>query len=167
MPMRRLIVTLLCGLMLAPTAFAASRAAGDGVLELRAVYGTVVVGSTAQPAKGALWGQMDKGVIKVTDPVVGDGQVYVSGYESKTVNPDLPNVVVYSGKDLHFRVTGGKYKLFFRGSGLDFTAVGVGTALLNGDDSAIDTGDYARNGGKWFNVPVTPTVITFGDQPTQ
>src|SRR5690349_10949931 len=36
--MRRLCLTLLVGLVAVPTAVAASRAAGDGVLELRAVY---------------------------------------------------------------------------------------------------------------------------------
>ena len=48
--MRRLSLTLLCGLILAPAALAASRATGDGVLELRAVAGTVSLSG-----KGALW----------------------------------------------------------------------------------------------------------------
>lgn len=165
--MRRLIITLLCGLIVAPAALAASRATGDGVLELKAVYGNVVIGSLAQPAQGTLWGQMDKGTMKVTDPVAGDGSILVSGYESRNVVPatdTTPKVVVYSGHDLHFRVTGGKYKLFFSGNGIDLTAVGSGVTWLLGSATADDAGDYALDGGKWIPMPVfgSPQRIAFG-----
>ena len=36
----------------------------------------------------------------------------------------IETVTVYTGRDIHFRVTGGKYKLVFRGSGADVSAVG-------------------------------------------
>jgi hypothetical protein len=171
MPMRRVLITLLCGLVVAPAALAAGRAVGDGVLELRAVYGTVQIGSVQTPARGALWGQMDKGTLSVIDPIVGDGAVFVSGYETKN-RYDLPSGYtkwVYGGKNLHFRVTGGKYKLTFAGSGIDVTAVGIGIAYLNGDEDALDAGDYAVDGGKWLPVPVTfaapqqARAVTFGD----
>lgn len=154
--MRRLLITLLCGLLLAPTALASSRATGDGVLELRAVYGTVMLGSLAQPAQGTLWGQMDKGTLRVTDPSATDGVVLVSGWEKRNVvtSDTAPSVVVYSGKNIRFRVTGGKYKLFFSGSGIDLTAVGSGIARFSGDASADNPGDYALDGGKWLPVPV-------------
>lgn len=167
--MRRLVFTLLCGLVAVPAALASSRATGDGVLELKAVYGYVQIGTIAQPAKGALWGQMDHGVLKVVDPVVGDGQIYVSGWETKTVKDDDPKITVYSGHDLHFRVTGGKYKLVFVGSGIDLTAVGAGVAQLDGDASALDAGSYAVDSGKWKPVPVLlgpkqTWSVPFGDQ---
>ena len=169
--MRRLLITLLCGLVVAPAALAASRATGDGVLELRAVNGTVMLGTLAQPAQGTAWGQMDKGTLRVTDPIVGDGTVFVSGWENKRVVPatdTTPRLVVYSGHDLHFRVTGGKYKLFFVGSGIDATAIGVGAVYLAGDPSADDAGDYALNGGKWIPMPVSIPLqflrVPFGDQ---
>jgi len=169
--MRRLVFILLCGLVAVPAALASSRATGDGVLELRAVYGYVQIGTIAQPAKGALWGQMDHGVLKVVDPVVGDGQIYVSGWETKTVKDDDPKTTVYSGHDLHFRVTGGKYKLVFVGSGIDLTAVGTGVAQLDGDASVLDAGSYAVDSGKWKPVPVLLVPrqtwsVTFGDQST-
>ena len=169
--MRRLIVTLLCGLLVAPAALAAPRATGDGVLELRAVYGTVLLGSLAQPAQGTVWGQMDKGTLKVTDPVAGDGAILVSGWENRSVIPSTdttPRVVVYSGHDLHFRVTGGKYKLFFSGNGIDLTAVGSGVAYLLGSATADDAGDYALDGGKWIPMPVFGPAqrIPFGAAPT-
>jgi hypothetical protein len=174
MPMRRLVITLLCGLLVAPAAaFAASHAVGDGVLELRAVAGTVVIGRDL-PARGTLWGQMDKGTLRVTDPVYGDGQILVSGYERKwTIPPatiDGPVVTAYWGKNLHFRVTGGKYKLGFSGAGIDLTAVGIGVALLDGDETVDDAGDYAVDGGKWnavpvFSLPKQFRAVAFGDQP--
>jgi hypothetical protein len=173
--MRRLLITLLCGLLVVPAALAASRATGDGVLELRTVNGTVSLGTFAQPAQGTAWGQMDKGTLRVADPVAGTGTILVSGWENRHLVPatdTAPKVVVYSGHDLHFRVTGGKYKLFFSGSGIDLTAVGVGVAYLAGDPSADDAGDYALNGGKWIPMPVTIPLqlarVPFGDQtPTQ
>jgi len=107
---------------------------------------------------------MDKGTLRVTDPVIGDGQILVSGYETK--RPGLSDrVTIYSGIDLHFRVTGGKYRLSFRGTGVDATAVGVGVAQLTGDLLADDTGEYAIDGGKWIPVPWLERTVLFGTQP--
>jgi hypothetical protein len=167
MPMRRLCLTLLCGLVAVPAALAAAHATGDGVLELKAANGTVVLTG----ARGTAWGQMDKGRLVVTDPVAGDGSVYVSGAE--TVTPGKSEgVTVYWGRDIHFRVTGGKYKLAFRGSspdvtaaGVDLTAVGVGSVQLLGDAFANDTGKYAVDSGRWNTVPVWSIIKQFGVQP--
>jgi hypothetical protein len=166
--MRRLLLTLLCGLVAAPAALAASRAAGDGVLELKAVYGNVMIGTVSQPARGALWGQLDSGTLRVTDPILGDGKIYVSGYEHKWTPADTTqNVTVYSGKDIHFRVTGGKYKLsFLNAQGLDLTAIGAGVVKLDGSDTVDDAGYYALDGGKWIPMPtLVPQFVPFGDQP--
>lgn len=160
--MRRLSLTLLCGLILVPAALAAARATGDGTLELRAVAATNV---TIQGTKGALWGQVASGRLVVNDPVVGDGVVYVSGADKA---PRLVNdtTTVYTGKDMHFRVTGGRYKLIFKSAtGIDLTAVGVGNAQLTGDPVASDTGDFALDGGRWNAVPLLTKSITFGVQP--
>jgi hypothetical protein len=129
------------------------------VLELKAAAGVMVVNGS----RGTLWGQMDSGKVIVTDPFLGDGTILVSGAEA--IRPGATdNVVVYSGKDLHFRVTGGKYKLRFTGSGVDLTAVGVGTAQLTGD-LFLDPGDYALDSGKWNPVPVFTKTIRFGVPP--
>jgi hypothetical protein len=160
--MRRPFLMLLVFLLAVPAAAVAStHAVGDGVLELQSVSGTAVIGTVAQPAKGALWGQMDEGSLRVYDPVAGDGQVLVSGYEKKSVSPDFPNQTTYSGDNLHFRVTGGKYKLVLKGYGIDVTAVGTGTAQLTGDVVAVDTGQYALDGGKWIQVPLVTRTVQF------
>ena len=159
--MRRLLFTLLALAVVAPTAaYAAHKAVGDGVLELKAVYGAVVVGTYKEPATGVLWGQMDKGRLTIVDPVAGDGSIFVTGWDKppKVIDPTAtdgtPRVVVYQGTNLRFRVSGGKYRLVFNGSGIDLTAVGMGTAFLNGDVDALDAGYYAVDSGKWLPVPV-------------
>lgn len=164
--MRRLTVILFCALAVVPAALAAGQATGDGVLELKAVYGTVAIGSSLQPARGLLWGQMDKGKLTVVDPVTSDPQtIFVSGYEGKSapyVNDAGASVTTYTGTNLHFRVTGGKYRLVFNGSGIDLTAVGAGTAYLNGSLDALDAGEYAIDSGKWQPMPVgVKTAVSF------
>ena len=168
----RLLLTLLASLILVPAAFAAAGSTGDGVFELKAVYGTVQIGTNVSPARGVLWGQMDKGTMRVLDPIPGDGQILVSGWENRGygLNADGLKVTIYSGRDLHFRVTGGTYKVWFRGTGIDLTAVGVGVAYLDGDENAVDAGDYAVNSGKWTPMPIfnaKPSPVPFGDQTTQ
>ncbi len=165
--MRRLYLTLLATLtvLLTVVVLPAGGAVGDGVLELKAVYGNV----TVTGSRGVLWGQMDRGTLKVVNPIAGDGDVLVSGYETKFKPVASENTTFYIGNDLHFRVTGGKYKLVFtKGSdGIDLTAVGVGVAALTGDPYADDTGHYALDGGKWTAVPLITRSVPFGVQPAQ
>ncbi len=159
--MRRLCLILLAGLAVVPAALAASGTAGDGVLELRAVYGNVTISG-----QGVLWGQMDKGALIVTDPVAGDGDAFVSGDDRPArVLPD--GSVLHVGRDLHFRITGGSYKLqFTNGAGIDLTTVGIGKATILGSLTALDDGDYALDAGKWKPVPVPdPVPIKFGVKP--
>jgi hypothetical protein len=164
--MRRLCLTLLCALVAVPAAVAASRATGDGVLDLKGAAGTVVLSGN----RGTVWGQMDNGTLRVTDPLPGDGAIFVSGAEA--VHAVSDTVTTYSGKNIHFRVTGGRYRLTFKGLvsdlpavGIDLTAVGVGTALLTGDPF-VDPGDYAIDNGKWIPLPVLQKKVPFGVQAT-
>jgi hypothetical protein len=162
MSMRRLCLILLAALIAVPAAAAALRATGDGVLELRDVYGN----ATVIGARGIVYGQMDSGRLVVTDPLDGEGAIYVSGAER--TRPGLnDNVTIYSGTNIHFRVTGGRYRLqFVKGTGVDFTAVGVGQALLTGDLNFDDAGQYAVDGGKWIDVPWLPRSVAFGTLST-
>ena len=159
--MRRLCIILLGCLASVPAAFAATGQAGDGVLELQAVYGNVTIN-----AKGALWGQMDKGSLTVTDPLAGDGDILVSGADKPPrVLPD--GSTLYVGRNLHFRITGGTFKLqFTNGAGIDLTTVGVGKASIVPDITVPDDGDYALDGGKWKAVPlVDPLYVHFPLKP--
>jgi len=162
--MRRLCITLLCGLVAVPAAVAGVRAVGDGTLELQSATGTFSVTGT----RGTLWGQMDKGKIVATDVVAGDGSVLVSGCTTKYSPSDAPNITICTGKNLHFRVKTGKYRLWMKGSGVDLTAVGVGTATLvaSADPALDDPGAYELDGVKWIPVPENPRTVTFGDSGT-
>ena len=159
--MRRLTITLLLALAVVPTAALAARTApGDGSFELRAVNGLVII-----TGKGVFWGQMDQGSIRVTDPDPADGvQPLVSGAEHTRLVSD--NTTVYWGSNLHFRLTGGKFKVRFKGAGIDLTAIGVGSADMTGDATAFDQGDYSLDGGKWTAVPLIEKVVPFGAQTT-
>jgi hypothetical protein len=155
--MRRLFVILLASLVVVPAALAAKRATGDGVLELKSVDGKVSIGKFAQPARGLLLGQMDKGKLVVTDPLPDDGPVFVSGFEHKslpTLTDSGATVTTYWGTNIRFRISG-KYRLAFDGTGIDLTAVGVGVAYLAGDPEAFDAGYYAVDSGKWVPMPLS------------
>ena len=159
--MRRLCIIVLACLAAVPAAVAATLAPGDGVLELRAVYGNVTIN-----AKGVVWGQMDKGSLIVTDPNPTDGDVSVSGSD-KPPRVLSDGSVQYMGRDLHFRITGGTYKLqFVNGAGVDLTTVGVGKATIQPDWTVTDDGDYAVDGGKWKSIPFyDPLYLKFGAKP--
>jgi len=94
----------------------------------------------------------------------GDG-VFELRSGAETTKYPTDNITVYTGKDLHFRVTGGKIRLWFKGSGIDLTAVGVGSAQLTGD-AFTDPGDYSLDSGKWKAVPVVTFTVRFGVPPT-
>ncbi|HEY2327561.1 MAG TPA: hypothetical protein VGH52_08775 [Gaiellaceae bacterium] len=162
--MRRLALILFLAAVAVPAvAVAADRNANDGVFELRAANGTVILAG-----KGVLWGQIDNGSLRVTDQtssVTGPAQqLLVSGAEH--TRPIGEDVTVYSGLNLTFRMpAGGKYRIRFKGLGLDLTAIGVGTADMIGDPTLFTTGRYALDSGKWQAVPLLEKVVTFGLQP--
>jgi hypothetical protein len=166
--MRRVLVILVCALVAVPAALAGSTASGDGVLELKAVYGKVTIGKALQPARGLLWGQMDNGKLTVQDPVLGDGKILVTGWDTRVFTPasdidDTPAQTTYTGTNIHFRVTGGKYRLIFKGSGIDLTAIGAGTAFLDASEKALDAGYYAVDSGDWLSAPLyTTKAVPFG-----
>jgi hypothetical protein len=155
----RLIIVLLCSLALAPAALAASNTTGDGVLELKGVN-AVRVAITGQ--RGAIWGQIDRGTLKVIDLNPDDNlNAYVSG-GTYVPDPD-PTVTIYTGKNIHFRFIGGKYRFVITSAaGIDVTAVGAGQSYLTGDPAAPDTGQYAVDDGKWQDVPLVRKYVPFG-----
>jgi hypothetical protein len=158
--MRRLSLTLLAALVVLPsTALAARDATGDGVFELRSGNGIFVVSG-----RGVIWGQMDKGTMRVTalDPAE---QLAVSGAGKPFKAADDPTTTVYQGANLHFRASSGRFRIRFRGSGLDLTAIGIGNAYLSGSPLSLDPGDFALDGGKWQPVAWQDKVEAFGTQP--
>ncbi len=154
--MRRILLILLAGLLLAPAALAAKRAVGDGTFAVRAGGGKVVV-----TARGTIFGQVGNGKIWITDPNPGDDiDAQVSGAERTRLITE--NLTLYSGKNIRFRFVGGRYAVTISGVGIDVSAVGKGTATLAGNPNVGDPGDYAVNGAKWQQLPLLATTFTFG-----
>lgn len=156
--MRRLAFILVLAAVAVPAAaVAADRSTGDGVFELKAANGTVIL-----TGHGVLWGQLDSGSLRVTDSAntTIQSSMLVSGAEQ--TRPVGENVTVYWGTNITFRVTGGKYRTRFKGSGLDLTAIGSGTADLTGDPTALTDGSFALDSGKWQPLPLLERVVTYG-----
>jgi hypothetical protein len=166
MPMRRLSLTLLFAAVLAPAALAAPRAAGDGTLAGKDIYGSVTI-----TARGVIWGQIDSGTITVTDPDPTDTTVLapkLSGCDFR--GPGLaPGSTVCIGSigsnGVHFQISG-RYRLSIVGKGIDFSAVGVGKGTVDGADKAIDTGRYAVGDDAWQDVPYFGTAFVFPQPAT-
>lgn len=158
--MRRLsFILLLCLLALPAVALAARADKGDGVFEMKGANGVFTL-----TGRGVLLGQMDKGTVRVQDNSPNDAQQpLISGAEHMRATDD-PNATIYWGTDIHFKVAGGKYKLRFKGSGVDLTAVGVGLADLTANTLAIDPGTWSLDGGKWTAVPFTERWVPYGIQ---
>ncbi len=169
--MHRLSVILLLTLALVPTALAGGSATGDGALSVLNANGTITV-----VGRGTIYGQLDKGTLTVTDPDPTDGLVQVVGAEH-TLHVSL-HVTAYSGKDITFRLVGGRYKLAITaGTNVDFLAVGVGKAWLKGDPAGASSGTYTVDGAKNVPLPLAPTApvpagttwpgvaVPFGVQP--
>jgi len=158
--MRRLSLILLVSLLVLPAAALAARTdKGDGVFELRAANGNFFL-----TGHGVILGQMDKGVLRVTDLQPNDPeQPAVSGAEHTRATDD-PNTLVYSGSNIHIRITGGKYRIRLKGSGIDLTAIGVGIAEVSANPLAFDPGSFSLDGGKWIPVP-GDKFVPYGAQP--
>jgi hypothetical protein len=159
--MRRLSFILLVSVLALPAAAFAARAdKGDGVFELKAGSGTFTLSG-----RGVLLAQVGKGIVRVQDMTPNDGQQPAVSGADHTHPTDDPNVTLYIGSTIHVRVTGGKYKIRFKGSGINLTAIGVGNADIVASPTAFDTGNFSLDGGKWVSVPFGEKVIPYGAQP--
>ena len=97
------------------------------------MYGKVTIGKPLQPARGLLWGQMDSGKLIVQDPILGDGRILVSGWDTEVFTPATDRR--HAGADdvhrhqhpfpRHRRQVPADLP---RASGIDLTAIGAGVA---------------------------------------
>ena len=159
--MRRLSIILLVVLAAVPAAaLARGKSTGDGVFELKSA---ALVNKSSITGKGAIWGQLDRGTITVTDRNVNDSiWPLVSGGVASTHSTSDGGTTTYTGRDIRFRFAGGRFKIVISGLGVDLTAVGIGKATLTGNANVDDDGEWALDGGEWFPVTLSQTVVTFG-----
>jgi hypothetical protein len=157
LPMRRLVlIMLVLGLSAPAAALALRELPGDGTLVVDNARGVVTV-----RARGGIIGRFDQGRVTIVDPILGDGGVpFVYGYDR--VNVLGPHTTVYIGEDIRFRLIGGAYRVTVQGFGMDISAVGRGSATVDGSGFSDQPGRYQINGGTWQPMPDESTSLTLG-----
>ena len=156
--MRRLVLSLLVLALAVPAvALAVKDLPGDGSLAVDNARGVIVLN-----VRGGIIGRMDSGTLDITDPIAGDGLLpVVRGYQQKFQLG--PRHVQYSGEgDIRFRLIGGLYRVTINAVGVDVSAVGRGSVVLDGSGFAEQPGRYQINGGTWQSMPDESTGLTLG-----
>ena len=163
--MRRLLVPLLLIAAAFPVvAFAEPFSPADGSLAVRDGRGKVQL-----TVKGSLIGRLGNGSLMIeeldpdqsTEPVVRGFKSFKWGRNGKTRT--------YTGKNVRFRLIGGRYRVNFNGRGLNFSLVGRGRVQLDGNGSLGDgifyDGFYSLNGSEEESLPDDPTWFTLAPPP--
>jgi hypothetical protein len=153
--MRRLVcfAVLVLGFAVPATAFALGDSDSDGTLSVRAGLGKV----TLSPFNGSAVGRLQKGTIKVTDPIADDGiGVDFFGSCDDRDRDKLTATTTCRGTNLRFRAIGGAYQIQLKGTGIYLSAVGHGAIGLDGrgDQQSVDAdGTYSLNDGPYKSLP--------------
>ena len=161
--MRRvpLMILLALGLAVPAGAYAFAGDADDGTLSVRHARGAVGLRVT-----GAIIGHINHGRLSVKDPIIDDGTgPELWGCDHKRdLSDEVPDDVYLtcSGNDIRFRMAGGRYRLFVKGSGIALSVVGHGRVMLDGrgDDDADPDGGYSFNDEPYQSLPADPTLFS-------
>jgi len=155
---RRLLLTLLATLILAPAALAAPAAApSDGTLSVRNGDGAIGMGSF----KGAVIGRIGQGTLEIEIPLEADcGALYVWGAENERdrfrtkADGATVSVCTFAGRNIRFRVIATRPQVLrvTRATDVDLSAVGTGYVRLKGRGGGPD-GTFSLNGGDYRSLP--------------
>jgi hypothetical protein len=159
--MRRLAVLIaMLTLALPAAAGALMGGPGDGTMVVENAQGNITLA-----VRGGVIGRFDQGSIEVYDPILGDGNgPVVRGYQK--VRELGTRRTQYSGEgDVRFRLIGGYYKVKISAIGIDVSAVGRGSVLLDSSGFTDQPGRFSMNGGPFQAMPSEPTRFTLG-QPS-
>jgi hypothetical protein len=154
--MRKLSV-LLCALALAsvPT-LAWGAQPTSGTLSVERGKGLVMI-----ELRGSVLGRVANGSVRVTDLTPNDR--YAPIVAGKKLKEDRlgPRTVLYRGQALRFRMVGGGYRMYVRGSGITVSAVGRGFVTLDGDPKFFgdDAGVYSFDGVDCSVEPLSCTPL--------
>jgi hypothetical protein len=158
--MRRLVwlTALVVTLTVPAVAFAFAGGQDDGTLSVKAGVGKVYL-----KFNGSAVGRVHDGWIRVTDFVATDGLGFefsncdVVKDKSDTTTNKNDTIKVCRGDNIRFRAIGGSYAIAIDGTGINLSAVGHGTAGLNGagDDPNVlgPDGTYSLNDGPYKSLP--------------
>ncbi|HEY7602699.1 MAG TPA: hypothetical protein VH760_00460 [Gaiellaceae bacterium] len=135
------------------------KAPGDGTLVVDNGNGRVMV-----RARGGILGRFDNGNVVISDLDVSDGRVpFVYGAE--TISFLGNGRIQYSGDDIRFRMIGGLYRVDIRATGVDVSAVGRGTAVLDATGFTDFPGRFSLDGGPLRSLPGHATSYSLGQAP--
>jgi len=126
--------------------------------------------------RGSVLGRLAGGVLRVTDQTPNDR--FTPLVVGRKVTQDRVNAktTMYRGVGLRFRMLGGGYRLVMRGTGIDVSAVGKGSVVLDGeprflgDDAGVyslDGVDCGQNPELCLQLPTEPVRFVLGakEQP--
>jgi hypothetical protein len=155
MPMRKLCLLLLAGLLVLPAAAVADRGGPSG--------GSLVVSDAnarlTLSGHGLIFGHLGRGTITVVGDYKPDDNNSLSSVSGAKMKFTGGNVV-YSGSDVRFWFPGGRYTLIVDGTGIDISAVGNGKLTAVGKFLA-DDGTVAVDGGTPQSID-SVSVVTYG-----
>ena len=100
----------------------------------------------------------------VEDPIEGDGSGPIV-YGAERIR-DLGNHrTLYVGEDVRFRMIGGLYRVTIQAVGMDVSAVGRGSVVLDATGFTDLPGRFQINGGPFQPLPGKPTTFSLGNPP--
>jgi hypothetical protein len=157
--MRRFIPILLVLLLALPaTAWAMRSLPGDGTLVVDNGRGQATI-----RARGGIIGRFDSGRLIVEEVASGGNGPVVYGAERIR---DLGlHRTLYVGEDVRFRMIGGLYRVTIQAVGMDVSAAGRGTAVLDATGFTDLPGRFSINGGPFQPLPGRPTTYQLGQPP--
>ena len=146
--MRRLLPFALLAILAFPAASAARESAPtDGTLSVHDGKGMIIVA-----ARGGVIGSFAQGKITIVDPIGGDGTgPIVTGDDFPPIEHN-DTTTTWRGTKVRFRLIGGFFRIKIQGRGINLSAVGTGTATLNGAGTE-DDGTFSVNGGAYVAIP--------------
>lgn len=161
--MRLLLVPFLLLIAVFPSVALSGATAGDGSLAVRDGRGKVTL-----IVRGSLIGRYGNGSLTIEELSPDASVPVVRGYERVKWSRN-GNTRTYTGKDVRFRLIGGRYRVQFNGKALYFSLVGKGRVMLDGNGSMANRifydGFYSLNGLDEESLPDDPTWLVLGPTP--
>ena len=148
--------------LLAGSSQARPTAEDDGCLVVQAGRGIVSL-----TAKGFLLGRFDSGQIDIEDPLQGDSNVRVFGFDRKRLLTETKTR--YSGSLVRFRASG-LFKVRVEAVGMELSLAGKGTATLT-SDGFLEAGEYSTDAqsfceSRFQPMPDVPRKLAIAEQTT-
>jgi hypothetical protein len=153
--MARTLSLLLLAAALAFPATLSAASTTDGTLSVKRGHGLIVT-----KLRGTVIGSLASGTVRVKDLTPFDGQSPRFRH-CHTLRPINASTTVCKGRKISFRALSGPYVVTTRGTGIFLSAVGHGSVMFDGVDTA-PTGVMSFDGGPYQPIPVDPTTYPLG-----